>query len=214
MKQPRLVGVLLADVIDSRSQRGIRAPLNEKLRQATKAHMGGDHFIRIPYAITAGDEFQTVAARIERIPSLILDLRRRLYPMELRIGIGLGGVNGPIRPPVNRIGGKAFELARQAINQAKNHPKFPTLTVFQSGNPEFDEVANLVYGLQDSLLQRVTPKQWETMATYMVKRRVDSTARALKVDDSTASRNLKRGSFWQIEQTAVAMERFIKLVLL
>jgi hypothetical protein len=39
---------------------------------------------------------------------------------------------------------------------------------------------------------------------------VEYTAKALSIDISTASRNLKRGYFWQIELTAVVMEGVIR----
>src|SRR3984957_12380138 len=121
----QLHGVLIADVIESRSRAHLRSSLNEKLRTASIAHMG-DKLVRIPYAVTAGDEFQTVAARVDSIPKLILDLRRRLQPLQLRIGIGIGAIQGPLRPPVNRIAGQAFEFARAAINQIKETRKYPT----------------------------------------------------------------------------------------
>jgi hypothetical protein len=205
----RLYGVLVADVVESRSRAHLRASLNEKLRIATISQMG-DGLIRIPYAVTAGDEFQTIAARVDSVPKLILDLRRRLHPLQLRIGIGIGAIRGAIRPPVNRIAGQAFEFARAAINEIKESRKYPTLTGFRSQRPEFDEIANLVYGLHDTLLRQITAKQWETIATYLIKNRVDYTAKALSIDTSTASRNLKRGYFWQIEHTAVVMESDIR----
>jgi hypothetical protein len=204
-----LHGVLIADVIESRSRAHLRSSLNNKLRIASIAQMG-DKLVRIPYAVTAGDEFQTIAARVDSIPKLILDLRRRLHPLQLRIGIGIGAIQGPIRPPVNRIAGQAFEFARAAINEIKETRKYPTLTSFRSYRPDFDEIANLVYGLHDTLLRQITAKQWETIATYLTKNRVDYTAKALAIDISTASRNLKRGHFWQIEHTAVAMEGVIR----
>ena len=204
----QLHGVLIADVIESRSRAHLRSSLHEKLRIASIAHMG-DKLVRIPYAVTAGDEFQTVAARVDSIPKLILDLRRRLQPLQLRIGIGIGAILGPMRPPVNRIAGQAFEFARAAINEIKETRKYPTWTVFRSHRAEFDEIANLVYGLHDTLLRQITAKQWGTIATYLVKNRVDLTAKALSIDISTASRNLKRGHFWQIEDTAAAMESVI-----
>jgi SatD family (SatD) len=203
----RLHGVLIADVVASRSH--LRSPLSEKLRTASLAQMA-DKLIRIPYAVTAGDEFQTIAARLDSIPKLILDLRRRLLPLQLRIGIGIGAIQGLIRPPVNLITGQSFEFARAAINEIKETRKYPTLTAFRSHRAEFDEIANLVYGLHDTLLQQVTAKQWGTIATYLIKNRVDYTARALSIDISTASRNLKRGYFWQLEHTAVAMESVIR----
>jgi hypothetical protein len=205
----RLYGVLIADVVESRSHSHLRSSLNEKLRIASVAQMG-DKLVRTPYAVTAGDEFQTIAARVDSLPKLILDLRRRLYPLQLRIGIGIGAIQGPLRPPVNRIAGQAFEFARAAINEIKETRKYPTLTAFRSHRAEFDEIANLVYGLHDTLLRQITAKQWETIATYLLKNRVDYTARALSIDISTASRNLKRGYFWQIEHTAVVMEGVIR----
>ena len=198
-------GVLIADVVESRSHSHLRSSLNEKLRIASIAQLD-DKLIRVPYAITAGDEFQTIAPLVDSIPKLILDLRRRLQPLQLRIGIGIGAIQGPIRPPVNRIAGQAFEFARAAINQIKETRKYPTLTAFRSHNSELDEIANLVYGLHDTLLRQITAKQWETIAIYLIKNRVDYTAKALSIDISTASRNLKRGYFWQIEHTTVVME--------
>jgi SatD family (SatD) len=202
-------GVLVADVVESRSYSHLRSSLNEKLRIASVAQTA-DKLIRMPYAVTAGDEFQTIAARVDSIPRLILDLRRRLQPLRIRIGIGIGAIQGPIRPPVNRIAGQAFEYARAAISAIKKTRKYPTLTAFRSHNSDFDELANLVYGLHDTLLRQITEKQWETIAIYLIKNRVDYTARALSVDISTASRNLKRGHFWQIEQTASVMESVIR----
>jgi len=205
----RLRAVLIADVVESRSYSRLRSSLNERLRIASIAQMG-DKLIHAPYAVTAGDEFQTIATRVDTIPKLILDLRRRFQPMQLRMGIGIGMIQGPIRRPVNRIAGQAFEFARAAINTIKEARKYPTLTAFCSHNPDFDELANLVYALHDTLLRQISAKQWEAIATYLIKNRVDYTAKALSIDISTASRNLKRGHFWQIENTAVVMERVIR----
>jgi hypothetical protein len=204
-----LYGVLIADVVASRSTSDLRSSLNKKLQLASIAQLD-EQLIRIPYAVTAGDEFQVVAARLERIPKLILDLRKRLLPFRLRIGVGIGAVEGQIRPPVNRIAGEAFENARKAIIEIRAQRKYPTLTIFRSNHGSFDRVANLIYGLHDTLIRRTTAKQWETIAVYLIKNRVDHTAKALKIDRSTASRNLRRGFFWQMEDTALAMEEFIR----
>jgi hypothetical protein len=205
----RLHGVLIADVVESRAYARLRSSLGEKLRTASIAQLD-DKLIRIPYAITAGDEFQTVAARLDSIPPLILDLRRRLQPLQLRMGIGIGTIQGAVRPPVNRIAGQAFETARAAIGKIKETRKYPTLTAFCSPNPELDEMVNLVYGLHDTLLRQITFKQWEAIATYLVKNRVDYTAKALSIDISTASRSLRRGYFWQIADTAVVMANVLR----
>jgi hypothetical protein len=204
-----LHAVVIADIVASRSTERLRQSLNEKLRIASIAQLD-DRLVRVPYAVTAGDEFQVVATSLDRIPKLILDLRRRLQPFRLRVGIGIGRIEGQVRRPVNRIAGEAFENARQAIIEIKSTRKYPTLTRFHSGRRIFDDVANLIYGLHDTLVRRTTTKQWETIATYSIKNRVDYTAQALGIDRSTASRNLKRGFFWQMEDTIIVMEEVIR----
>lgn len=209
MQNHSLYAVLIADVVASRSSGRLRRSLTEKLRTASIAQLDED-FIRLPYAVTAGDEFQVVATHLYRIPGLILDLRRRLQPFRLRVGVGIGTVEGPMRQPVNRMTGEAFENARKAIVEIKSTRKYPTLTRFQSARKLFNDVANLIYGLHDTLLRRTTIKQWETIATYLIKNRVDYTAKALRIDRSTASRNLRRGFYWQMEDTIVVAEELIR----
>jgi len=160
----------------------------------------------------AGDEFQTVTQKLSEVPALIFDLRRRLRPLELRIGVGIGGVDGRLRPPVNALGGQAFQFARHAMEDIKDRSshKYQVLTAFRSTNERFDLVANLVYGLHDTLLLGISEKQWSTIAAYMARNRVDLTAKAMKVNVSTASRNLKRGYYWQFADTIENMSQIIE----
>jgi SatD family (SatD) len=204
-----LYAVLIAEVVASRSSARLRRSLTQKLRIASIAQLD-DGLIRVPYAVTAGDEFQVVATNLHRIPRLILDLRRRLLPLRLGIGVGLGTIEGQIRQPVNRMTGEAFENARKAIIEIKSTRKYPTLTRLQSARKLFDDVANLIYGLHDTLVRGTTIKQWETIAIYLIKNRVDYTAKALGIDSSTASRNLRRGFFWQMEDTVIVAEELIR----
>jgi hypothetical protein len=185
--------------------------LTAKLRIASLAHQ---ELLRLPYAITAGDEFQTLTARLNGLPWLVFDLRRRLRPLEVRIGIGIGPVPNRVRPPVNELGGLAFQWARQAIVETEggHGHKFEVRTAFRSANAEFDRVANLVYGLHDTLIRDLTEKQWQSIDAYLAKKRVDLAARALRISVSTASRSLKRGYFWQIEETIETMKKVIETV--
>jgi len=204
----RAWGVLIADVIRSSSTPNLRALLSAKLRIASLAH---HELLRLPYAVTAGDEFQTITAQLDGLPWVVFDLRRRLRPLELRIGIGIGPVTKPLRPPVNELGGLAFQWAREAIVETKggHAHKFEVRTAFRSGTAEFDRVANLVYGLHDTLIRNPTEKQWQAIDAYIAKKRVDLAARALGISVSTASRSLKRGHFWQIEETIEIMKEVI-----
>ena len=90
--------------------------------------------------------------------------------------------------------------------------KFEVRTAFRSANAEFDRVANLVYALHDTLIRDLTEKQWQAIDAYLGKKRVDLAARALRISVSTASRSLKRGYFWQIEETIETMKKVIETV--
>jgi hypothetical protein len=194
-------GVLVADVVGSTRTQDVRSVLAPRLRSATMVHLQ-EKRIRLPYAVTAGDEFQTVASELHQIPALLFDLRRRMRPLRLRIGIGIGAIGGRLRPPVNQLTGQAFEFARAAIEKTKEaRAHSDGSTRFQSANEQFDLVADLIYSLHDALVGNPSEKQWETIDAFTAKRRVDLAARSLKLNSSTVSRNLSRSHFWQSLET-------------
>lgn len=205
----KIWGVLVADVVGSARTHDVRSVLGPKLRIATVAHLE-EKRIRLPYAITAGDEFQTAASELNQIPGLLFDLRRRMWPLRLRIGVGIGSITGRLRPPVNQLTGQAFEFARAAIEEAKQaRAHSGKSTSFQSTNERFDLVADLIYSLHDALVGNPSAKQWETMDAFLAKGRVDLAARSLKLNSSTASRNLSRSHLWQSLETIEVMKKII-----
>jgi len=204
----KLWGVIVSDVVGSSRTQDLRSVLSAKLRLVTIAHLQ-EKRIRLPYAVTAGDEFQTVASDLRRLPGLLFDLRRRMRPLQLRIGIGIGRISGHLRPPVNQLGGQAFEFARTAIGETKEGRLHSgKVTRFRSANEEFD-LANLIYNLHDALVGSLSEKQWRTVDAYLAKGRVDLAAKALKINASTASRNLSRSHLWQTLEMMDSMEKII-----
>jgi len=205
-----LYAVLIADVVASSSRQSLRQLLGKTLSDASGGHLRGK-LIKLPYSVTAGDEFQTVVANLPALPQIILDLRIMFQPLSLRIGVGFGRIADRIQPPVNRLSGEAFQLARQAMQTIKTGRqfKFESLTAFASRNSAFDETINLIYGLHDSLVAGITEKQWETIAAFTSNPTLASTSRRLKLDASTISRNLKRGYYWQLTATAKVVESLI-----
>jgi hypothetical protein len=206
----KIWAVVLADVVGSTRTQDVRSVLGPKLRIATMAHLE-EKRIRLPYAVTAGDEFQTVAGELNQIPGLLFDLRRRMRPLRLRIGVGIGVIAGRLRPPVNQLTGQAFEFARAAIEMAKQaRAHSGKSTSFHSASEHFDLVANLIYSLHDALVGNPSEKQWETLDAFLVKGRVDLAARSLKLNSSTVSRNLSRSHFWQAVETIEVMKKVIE----
>ena len=239
-----IYAVLIADVVASSTRADVRALLGKKLAAASKRHLD-QKLIRLPYSVTAGDEFQTVAGELPSLPDLLLGLRSLLQPLSLRIGVGIGRISGRSQPPVNRLSGEAFQFARRAIESIKRGRlfKFDVLTAFASRDESFNSTINLIYGLHDTLVLQITPKQWEAIGTLlkipprlwevigamegltptrsesmegMIARRsilgrpkLRQAARRLRLDISTVSRNLKRGYYWQLMETARIAGSFI-----
>ena len=202
--------VLIADVVESSAKTGLRALLGKKLAAASERHLR-EKWIKLPYSVTAGDEFQTVAGRPQWIPELIFGLRSLFQPLSLRIGIGFGSIPGRIEAPVNQLGGEAFQRARAAIESVKSSErfKFEVLTAFDSRNEDFDTAINLIYGLHDTLVLKIKKRQWETIEAFQRWRTLERTARQLQLDISTVSRNLKRGHYWQMAETVKVAEALI-----
>jgi hypothetical protein len=206
-----IYAVLIADIIASTARKDVRAMLAKKLAAASEKHLR-QKLIRLPYSVTAGDEFQAISGELPTLPALILDLRSALRPLSLRVGVGIGGVSGRIQPPVNQITGEAFHLARRSIESIKEGGlfKFDVLTAFASGNEDFDDTINLIYGLHDTLVLQITSKQWEAIGAFLSRETLEPAARRLRVDISTVSRNLKRGYYWQLAETVNRARSFIE----
>lgn len=72
-----------------------------------------------------------------------------------------------------------------------------------------DLIANTMYDLQDTLLKSITTRQWQTINIHLEANRQDLAAKKLKLNESTVSRNLRRGFWWQIQETRQTMEQLI-----
>jgi len=208
---PVQFAVVTADVVGSRQIDSFVEVRDRKLQVISDLH-GANGLVQSPYAVTAWDEFQVIASAPERIPRILFDLRRMFAPMELRIGVGMGSATGTGQFPINLYaGGPAFERAREAANRLRvKSPKFRLLTSFESGNADFDIIANTVYRLQDALLEGITPRQWETINLQVDSTGLAQTAERQDVDISTVSRSLSRAYYWHLVDTRDAMEQVIK----
>jgi SatD family (SatD) len=193
---------IIADVIASSERADLRGVLARQLSAATRKQLR-HKWISLPYSITAGDEFQTVTGQLLQLPELLLQLRLMLQPLSLRIGIGIGAVPGRLQPPVNRLSGEAFRMARKAIEGIKSGSiaRYELMTAFESNHPGFNQIVNLIYGLHDTLLASIRPKQWESIEQVQAAGTLEQAARRMKLDISTISRNLKRGHYWQLLDT-------------
>lgn len=197
--------VLLVDVVGSSDLEDFAGGRDHRIGQLNDRHQASE-WIAAPYTVTAWDEFQSVLWHLETIPPILLDIRRVFAPWEVYVAVGIGQVSGDrSRKPINEaLSGAGFDRARQAMDALKSSKgdKYRRLTRFCSDDPDRDALLDLVYGLHDSLTQQITPRQWETIAAALELDNQEDVAAHLHVQPSTVTRNLKRGHFWQLKETA------------
>jgi len=206
----RTFAVITADISGSRNVPDFRRERDRKLRPLSRQHRNRGLIIS-DYAVTAWDEFEGLAEP-HAVPSILLDLRRYFYPLQLWIGVGIGKVSEPHRNPINVFaGGEAFERARRAVTEIKEgRYKSRRMTAFLSVKAEIDLIANTIYHLHDTLMQSVSAKQWATINAQLSAKQQLKTAKRLGLAKSSVSRNLRRGFYNQIEETRTTMEELLK----
>lgn len=197
--------VLLVDVAGSSALEDFVGGRDRRIGQLNERHRA-KNWIAAPYTVTAWDEFQSVLWQLETIPPILLDIRRVFAPWEVYVAVGIGEVTGDsLRKPINEtLSGTAFDRARQAMDALKSSKgdKYRRLTRFRSADRDRDVLLDLVYGLHDSLTQQITERQWETISAALESENQEDVATRLHVRPSTVTRNLRRGHFWQLKDTA------------
>ena len=205
--ETRDAAVLVVDVAGSTDIADFEARRDRILASVSHRH-AATRAISRPYTVTAWDEFQSVADDVSGVPGIVLDLRLAFAPLQLYAGIGFGPVSGwrSDKPMNEALHGPAFERAREAIDAVKaGGGKYPRLTAFRTGAGDRDAALNLVYRLHDTLIQQISPRQWETMAAASEADSQEALARRFQVEPSTITRNLRRGHYWQLRDTALIL---------
>jgi hypothetical protein len=204
--------VLLVDVAGSSSITDFRQGRDERIGRLSKLHRGQE-WTAADYTVTAWDEFQSVAWQLEHLPRILLDIRQVFAPWEVYAAVGCGLVSGwrSGRPINEALGGEGFERARAAMDALKSSrgDKYRRLSQFVTGNEDRDSLLNLIYGLHDTLVQQVTERQWETIGATLLLGNQEEVAARLGVQPSTVTRNLKRGHYWQMRETATMVSALL-----
>ena len=76
-------------------------------------------WIEAPFMITRGDEFQGVVCDMQSAFTIMLELERLLFPLQLRYGIGKGTIQKMGSKIPIEMDGPAFHRANSALNQIK-----------------------------------------------------------------------------------------------
>ncbi|MBR4435012.1 MAG: hypothetical protein IKS90_02820 [Clostridia bacterium] len=168
----RLYYAIIGDIVASRRV-AERGELQKRLKRVL-AEINRDFcpVIAADFLITLGDEFQGLLfANQDAHPAVIAErIMSALYPVRVRIAIGLGGISTEIdRYAALGADGSAFHRARSGIERIRTENRGGSALRFVC-EPALDTPINSVFGLICALFNRRTAKQNEAAALYLFDR--------------------------------------------
>lgn len=136
---------VIGDIIGSRKvddRAGLQRQLNTGLADVNRQYA---NLIASEYLLTIGDEFQGLLRTSKDLDRILASLRVAVHPVDLRFGIGVGGLVTPLREQAIGMDGPCLQRARAAIERAKerstqievecgeDHPGFEIYSLLYSG---------------------------------------------------------------------------------
>jgi hypothetical protein len=200
--------VITADIIDSRRQADLVALLKPQLSELNS------RALLTTFAISRGDEIQAVCKEPTALPQLIRHLRYLCLPLQLRVAVGIGAIDGSgMNFGVSswEMNGPAFYAARNALDQLQKTQRKTPATLIASEEPGFDLTVNTIYSLYDLLINQWTPKQWATVQTYEVQATMQKTAQAFNVTWQNIQKICKAAHWETLKATEENLARLIEL---
>ena len=163
--------------------------------------------------IYAGDEVQGLLATPAVSYKLVQELKRKLAPLEVAFGLGVGGLTTalPSNPVTWELDGSAYHQARQMIEQAKK--KKPTICY------SFDQsivkregigalINSLLYFIESNQANR-TQRQQQVVKLYQNLQSQEVTAEELGISQVAVSKILNNALYYQVQQAEASLNHYL-----
>jgi hypothetical protein len=160
--------VFTLDCIDSKRVKNVTAFLEERATQLSRNSSKNTLFIT-EFKVLVGDEIQGVIEYSSDFIKMIRYLREAIYPIKVRIGIGIGDIdnleNLEYRDPW-KLNGSAFFRARESLKYLMENVALRKrgLSFVNSGDAKFDQMINNQLLMYDTLLERWSDKTYEAIS--------------------------------------------------
>lgn len=198
--------VITADVIDSRKHFEETRVLQKKLQAIQSAELV------MPFVLLRGDEIQGVMKESPSLTRVLRTLRYLCFPLQLRIGIGIGKIESSTTAEDKEINpwlvsGEAFFLAREALESMKKKKK--PVTVIKTGNPFYENICQAILILLDVIYSSWTLKQWQTVLTYEEQGTCEKAAKELGIAPQNVFKHCERAHWKEVLTAERALESYL-----
>jgi hypothetical protein len=97
------------------------------------------------FIITIGDEFQGLLSDATVLPDLLWDMQYMFHTRRLRVGVGFGTIDTPIRKAAINIDGPALHRARESVEASRKNKLLGGVFIgFADLDPAFNGFARLL----------------------------------------------------------------------
>lgn len=202
---------LIGDMIKSREVNQ-RKVLQEKLEDIL-ATINFDYgkFIESKFLITVGDEFQGLLKPSAPIYKMICRIVESLYPVQVRFGLGLGGITTPVREVALGMDGPAFYAAREALDIAygKKEHAIVFKSELNSMSKDTEEAVNVILGSL-AVIRTLWPESfWEILPYLRAQKTQKEVASIIGTTQPYISKLIKKACWKEVEDLETRAGRLL-----
>lgn len=154
--------------------------------------------------MTLGDEFQGLLCKGENIVYIIEEIQNKIYPVEIRFGIGIGAITTDINAEMPlEADGPGYYNARSAIDFLKLHERKNKSYIsdirieIDEGINSQAELLNTIFSLLTIIKKRWTDRQREIIWDFMwYQDNQEKCAERLGITQSSVQRSLTGGDYY------------------
>lgn len=199
---------VIGDIKNSRkigNRDGVQEKLKKVLLDINKKYSND---IASKFTITLGDEFQGLLHDGENVMDIISEIERKMYPIKIRFGIGIGEITTVIDSE-RAIGadGPGYYKAREAIeflkqNEKKKQSGKPDTRIESDGEKQGTvELLNAILSLTTAVKRSWSDRQRQTVWDMLEHRDSQSdAAERLGIKQSSVQKNLANGNYYTYKE--------------
>lgn len=177
---------VIGDVIRSREVKD-RESLQQNLRLAVeRVNNTYGETIAAGFVLTIGDEFQGLLKQVVGVEALLAEIRAAVHPVELRFGLGMGGLDTPLEIVALGMDGSCFHRARSAIERAAQRG-----TEIEVETGKADTSFHIYALLYSGMRRRWTARQRQVIDLSMSGESGKAIAKRLGITASAVSQHLR-----------------------
>lgn len=163
---------IIGDIVDSKKivdRKDVQNRLSAALNRINENYHDD---ISSNFMITLGDEFQGLLSRGQNIICIIQTIEAKMYPVQIRFGIGVGDIKTDINPNIPfGADGTAYHNARDMIeeirtNAGKQKSSQCNIKISIDQFPEIEELTNATLALCTALKEKWSKRQRDIIFDY------------------------------------------------